>query len=73
MQLHESSVRRHAQRRGYLVRKSRQRKFVPNLNNRGEYMLIEARRNLVVLGEQFNATLEDIAAYLNGAEGVSLS
>jgi hypothetical protein len=46
--------------RGYVVRKSRQRKCVPNSNNFGDYMLIDAYRNLIVLGEKFDATLQDI-------------
>jgi hypothetical protein len=56
----ESAVRRKAIQRGYVVSKSRQRKCVPNSNNFGDYMLIDAYRNLIVLGEKFDATLQDI-------------
>jgi hypothetical protein len=64
--LSESAVRAKARRRGYLVWKSRQRNNVPNCDNFGDYMLVEARRNLCILGPRFNATLADIAAFLNG-------
>jgi len=33
-------------------------------SNHGEYMLIATERNFVVLGERFNATLEEILTYL---------
>ena len=56
----ESSVRRLAKRRGYLVRKSRQQNAH---TNSGEFMLLD-RRNRVILGERFDATLEDIDAFL---------
>jgi len=59
--LNESTVRTRAARQGYALRKSRAR-F--SSDNHGEYMLIDAERNFVVLGERFNATLEDIQTYL---------
>jgi hypothetical protein len=59
----EARIRRRARRHGYVVRKSRERKYVPHSNNFGDYMLIQADRNVVVLGERFNATLEDIEAF----------
>jgi hypothetical protein len=59
----ESRIRRLARRNGYVVRKSRARKYVPTMNNLGEFMLIEASRNFVVLGERFNATPEDIETF----------
>ena len=37
----ENRVRRLARRRGYVVRKSREWKYVPTLENHGEYMLID--------------------------------
>jgi hypothetical protein len=57
----ESAVRSRALTRGFRIEKSRQQR---HLNNCGEYMLIENNRNLVVLGERYDATLEDIAGYL---------
>ena len=62
--LNESAVRRRALRRDYIVRKSRQRIHVPNVDNHGDYMLIDIYKNWVVLGERFNATLENIDAFL---------
>jgi hypothetical protein len=37
---------------------------VPHSNNLGEYMLLDAARNLIVLGQRFDATLDDIEAFL---------
>ncbi len=53
-----------ARRKGYVVRKSRQRNYVPNLDNHGYYMLLDAERNLIVLGSRFDATLGDIEQFL---------
>jgi hypothetical protein len=58
----ESAVRSRAQRAGYIVRKSRR---IQSLDNYGEYMLVEARSNFAVLGSRFDATLEDIADYID--------
>jgi hypothetical protein len=60
----ECRVRRKAARAGYRVVKSRQWKYVPHSNNLGEYMLLDAARNLIVLGQRFDATLDDIEAFL---------
>jgi hypothetical protein len=49
---------------GYSVRRSRQRANVPNLDNLGHLMLVDAERNRIVLGERFDATLDDIERYL---------
>ena len=65
----ESAVRSRARRMGYLVRKSRQRINMPNVDNHGEYMLVETNRNVVVLGDRFDATLQDIAAFLDELAG----
>jgi hypothetical protein len=59
----ENRIRRLARRHGYAVRKSREWKHVPHSDNFGDYMLIEPNCNFVVLGERFNATLEDIEAF----------
>jgi hypothetical protein len=45
-------------------KKSREWKYVPNADNYGEFMLINARLNFVVLGDRYDAALEDIEAYL---------
>ena len=65
----ESAVRSRARRMGYLLRKSRQRTNVPNADNHGEYMLVEANRNFVVLGGRFDATLQDISTFLDELAG----
>jgi hypothetical protein len=60
---HERRVRRLARRFGYAVLKSRQRNHVPNSDNHGHFMLVNPYRNTVVLGERFDARLEDIEAF----------
>jgi hypothetical protein len=62
---HESKVRRLASEHGYSIHKSRERKDVPHIDNHGEYMLVDVRRNFVVLGVRFNASLDQIEAYLS--------
>jgi hypothetical protein len=64
----ESRVRRLARHHGYAVRESRERKYVPHSQNSGDFMLINPRRNTVVLGERFNATLDDIEAFFDHPE-----
>jgi hypothetical protein len=61
----EASVRRRAKRLGYYVIKSKQRTGVPNAENHGYYRLINANDNWVVLGERFDARLEDIDEFLS--------
>jgi hypothetical protein len=56
----EARVRRLAARHGYYVRKSRQ---VHPLENLGEYMLLEASRNIPMLGFRFDASLEEIEEF----------
>ena len=67
MELNESTVRSKASRMGYQVKKSRAWKNVPNSDNFGEYMLVD-RRNYVVLGGRFDATLQDIWDFLSEQE-----
>jgi hypothetical protein len=57
----ESAVRARADRRGYSIQKSWDRSI--HANNYGEYMLVDDRI-CVVLGDRFNASLEEIAEYL---------
>ncbi len=59
----ENNIRRLARRSGYVIRKSREWKHVPHSNNYGQYMVIEAYRNIVALGERFDASLDDIEAF----------
>jgi hypothetical protein len=61
---HEQRVRRKARRLDHVLFKSRERKYVPHSNNYGAYMLVNWN-NCVVLGELFDATLDDIESYLS--------
>jgi hypothetical protein len=64
----EQRIRRLARRHGYALRKSRQWRHVPNLDNFGDFMLIDPLRNTVIMGERFNATLDDIKTFFREAE-----
>jgi hypothetical protein len=57
----ENRVRKLAASRGYRVEISRQ---PLQRDNGGLFQLIESDRNMVVLGERFDASLDDIEAYL---------
>lgn len=61
--MNESTVRAEATRQGYRVKKSRQRNHVPNVDNHGDFMLLD-NRNCVVLGDRFDATLDQIYSWL---------
>jgi hypothetical protein len=65
----ESTVRRRARRQGYTVMKSRKQ---PPFNggDYGEYALIGSH-GAAVLGWDFDASLEDIAEFLDG-EGATV-
>src|SRR5260370_20958771 len=60
----ESAVRARAHRMGYSVSKSRDRSL--HSNNAGKFMLCDDR-NTVVLGDGFDASLQDVADYLTKA------
>ena len=47
----EARVRTRARRKGDIVRRSRQRTNVPNIDNFGEFRLIDADWNAIVLGD----------------------
>ena len=57
----ESRARRAARRVGLVTKKSRWRKH--SIDNRGEFMLLDANRNAVVAGEKFDLSAEDILAF----------
>lgn len=57
----ESRVRRLARREGYVVLKSRRQW---SLENRGEYMLLDASTNFPVCGWHYDASLDEIEEYL---------
>ena len=58
----ESALRARARRLGYAIHKSRSRSI--HEDNLGNYALVKEDGNQVVLGERFDATLEQIAEYL---------
>jgi hypothetical protein len=58
----ENAVRARARVRGYSIHKSQDRSM--HIDNHGEYMLVLNDMNCVVLGERFDASLDDIAEYL---------
>ena len=59
----ESSLRARARKLGYAIRKSRSRSV--HEDNLGKYALVKEDSNDVVLGERFDASLEEIAQYLD--------
>ena len=60
-----SRLRRKAQRLGYSIRKSRSRL---SLDNQGEFMVIDFNNHLV-LGDRFDASLDDVDGFLRDQEG----
>jgi hypothetical protein len=60
----ESSARRALKKLGYVLRKSRQRSHIPNIDNLGDYMIVHAGRNMVVAGGKYDMTLRDIEKWL---------
>jgi hypothetical protein len=59
----ESTLRARARKFGYAIHKSRSRSI--HEDNLGRYALVKEDSNLVVLGERFDASLEEIAEYLD--------
>jgi hypothetical protein len=62
--VHESTLRRLADRLGYRVEKYGQQTIHQNHN--GQYQLIDVLGNYVVLGANYDATLADIEDWLCG-------
>jgi hypothetical protein len=62
--VHESTVRRLADRLGYRVEKYGPRTIRPS--NNGQYQLIDVLGNYIVLGANYDATLADIEDWLCG-------
>ena len=63
----ENRIRRLARQHGYVLRKSRARKHW-TVDNQGRFMVLQASRNLVVLGERFDASVEDIELFFSPRE-----
>ena len=59
----ESTLRARARKLGYAIHKSRSRSI--HEDNLGRYALVKEDSNRVVLGERFDASLEEIAEYLD--------
>ena len=59
----ERTLRARARKLGYAIHKSRSRSI--HEDNLGKYALVREDSNLVVLGERFDASLEEIAEYLD--------
>jgi hypothetical protein len=59
----ESTLRARARKLGYSIHKSRLRSI--DEDNLGKYALVKKDGNSVVLGERFDASLEEIAEYLS--------
>jgi hypothetical protein len=66
----ESRLRHRAQTRGYYITKSRTQ---PHYDNQGEYMLVDAYSNVVVLGVRYDATLNEIELFLRDAKSSEVS
>jgi hypothetical protein len=62
--LRENRLRRLAAREGYVLRKSRARER--RLEDRQEYMLVDASTNIPVRGSYYDADLDEIAEFLAG-------
>src|ERR1019366_1074193 len=56
----EAHARRAARRAGLIARKSHKRAGVPNVNNWGQFMLVDHERNLVVAGLNFDVSAEEV-------------
>jgi hypothetical protein len=59
----EGTLRARARKLGYSIHKSRSRSI--NEDNLGKYALVKEDSRSVVLGERFDASLEEIAEYLS--------
>ena len=59
----ESRARRAAKRVGLYAMKSRERAHVPNLDNFGEFMLVDEVGVFVVAGARFSLSAEDVLAF----------
>ncbi len=57
----ERRLRHIAQKRGFMLRKSRGSR---SPDNRGEFMIVDPSRNVVVAGERFDLDLDAVEAWL---------
>ena len=61
--INERTLRARARKLGYSIHKSRSRSV--NEDNFGKYALVKEDSKSVILGERFDASLEEIAEYLS--------
>ena len=57
-------LRKIAQKRGFMLRKSR---GPLSLDNHGEFMIVDPSRNIPVAGGRFDLDLDDVEAWLTDA------
>jgi len=69
--LSDSTVRRTARRVGLIAKKSRQRAHVPNLDNLGDFMLVDAETGFVLAGSNFELSAEDLLEICRRRSSVS--
>jgi len=61
---HENRLRRLADRNGFRLRKGRIGKYF-NVNNYGEYLLVDLETNVVAIGSDYDASLDEIEEFLS--------
>lgn len=59
----DARARRVAARVGLIATKSRQRTYVPNLDNLGEFALIDREQKFIVAGARFELTAEAVIEF----------
>lgn len=58
----EARLRKRADRQGVMLRKSRARRSTPD--NHGGYMIVDRDSNWIIVGEEFDLTLDYVEAWL---------
>lgn len=59
----EARLRRRADRQGFLLRKSRSRRW--SIDNHGGFMIVDARNGVVVAGERYDLDPEAVELWLS--------
>jgi hypothetical protein len=62
----ENRARRHAERLGLVLRKSRARHL--HVDDFGGYQVIDPNHTAIVCGEKYDLSLDDVERFLDGAE-----
>ena len=60
----ENKARRRARRQGLILRKSRLRNWIGNVDGYQGYMIVNASTNFIEAGENFDLSLEQVEEYL---------